>query len=136
MALNEKLIAEIDELNLSEVTVSVHSIDPSTHQKMFGLSRQMVSNVIDNINQLRSTGNKVTVHAVLTSDNIQQWSEFKRFFLEQGVSSRRITAEIVHISRDGRRRTLASCPSQEQIHDFYLADDLFPDMVRKPSVPQ
>jgi radical SAM protein with 4Fe4S-binding SPASM domain len=131
LALNDQLIAEIDRLNFEQITVSIHSVNPQIHQKMFGLSYPMLDNVLSSVCLLREMGNPITVHAVMTIDNIQYYDDFRQYFIDKGFPPNRITSEPLHARRDGDTSVLSWLPTSQQLYEHFFKDDQFLQLVRK-----
>ena len=131
IALNNQLVAGITRLNFEQITVSIHFVNPQIHQKMFGFSRPVLDKVLRNVCLLRELGSPVTVHAVMTTDNIQGYDDFRQYFLDQGFPPNRITTEPLHGRRDGDTSVLKHLPTRQQFYDHFLKDDQFLQVVRK-----
>ncbi len=112
--INNSLVKVLKEQVVSNVIVSMHSIDKEVYNQMMGFHGEILSRVITNVHKLIEAGISTQVSAVLTHLNIDGFVELAHYWEKYGVhvNWQRLVPTI-----DGSNRNLL--PSFSQLEGFF-----------------
>lgn len=93
--LNDDIISQISELNISTVTVSLHTLNPTNYTDIYNVKMHPAT-VINNISNMLSKGINVGIAVTVINQNIIELPVILREMLDLGISKKDIVFNLLY----------------------------------------